>query len=75
MIKIIVISDTHRDFNALHDIVSENKHADMFIHLGDGEHECNDVQYLFPDKAFLFVRGKTVRTSPYRRKFTACSRG
>lgn len=57
MIKIIVISDTHRDFDALYDIVNDNKHADMFIHLGDGEHEFDDVRNLFPEKAFLFVRG------------------
>lgn len=71
MIKIIVISDTHRDFDALYDIVNDNKHADMFIHLGDGEHEFDDVRNLFPEKAFLFVRGNNDWSdSPICRTFT-----
>ena len=71
MIKIIVISDTHRDFDALYDIVNDNKHADMFIHLGDGEHEYDDVRNLFPEKAFLFVRGNNDWSdSPVYRTFT-----
>ncbi len=57
MIKIIVISDTHRDFDALYNIVSENIRADLFIHLGDGENEYDDVRNIYPEKAFLFVRG------------------
>lgn len=71
MIKIIVISDTHRDFDALYDIVNDNKHADMFIHLGDGEHEFDDVRNLFPEKAFIFVRGNNDWSdSPICRTFT-----
>lgn len=54
---IIVISDTHGDFDALYDIVSRNRTADLFIHLGDGEREYYDVRNLFPEKAFLFVKG------------------
>lgn len=71
MIKIIVISDTHRDFDALYDIVNDNEHADMFIHLGDGEHEFDDVRNLFPEKAFLFVKGNNDWSdSPICRTFT-----
>lgn len=55
--KIIVISDTHRDFGAMERIVSDNRSADLFIHLGDGEREYEDVRSLYPDRAFLMVRG------------------
>ena len=57
MIKIVVISDTHRDFDALYDIVTQNIHADLFIHLGDGSKEYGDIRNLCPEKAFLFVKG------------------
>lgn len=71
MIKIVVISDTHGDFDALYDIVTQNIHADMFIHLGDGEREYNDVRNAYPEKAFLFVRGNNdYSDSPVFRIFT-----
>ena len=57
MYKIVVISDTHGDFDILYDIIKRNQAADMFIHLGDGEREYDDVRNLFPEKAFLYVRG------------------
>ena len=37
--KIIVLSDTHGDYRALHKTVLLHQDADMFIHLGDGEKE------------------------------------
>lgn len=57
MLNIVVISDTHGDFDALYDIAVRNRGADLFIHLGDGEREFEDLKSLFPEKAFLFVRG------------------
>ena len=38
--KILVVSDTHRNFAVLDDIVNENLDADLIIHLGDGENEA-----------------------------------
>lgn len=71
MIRITVISDTHRDFNALYDIVTQNLHSDMFIHLGDGENEYEDVRNIYPDKAFLFVKGNNDwKDCPVYRVFT-----
>lgn len=57
MTRIIVVSDTHGNFDILYDIVTRNQTADMFIHLGDGEREYDDVRNLYPEKAFLHVRG------------------
>ncbi len=55
--NIVVISDTHGKFDILYDIVTRNQGADLFIHLGDGEREYYDVRNLFPEKAFLFLKG------------------
>ena len=55
--KIIVISDTHRDFNSLHSIVKANTDADMLIHLGDGEREFADVSALYPELPMVYVCG------------------
>lgn len=66
--KIIVVSDSHKEFHKLKSIIEKNLDADAFIHLGDGEHEFNDVRKMYPEKSFLFVKGncdfadnKTVR--------------
>ncbi len=55
--KITVISDTHGDFETLYRIVEENSGSDQFIHLGDGENEFRDVQSVFYDKPFIFIKG------------------
>ncbi len=56
--RIIVISDTHRHFNSLYDIVVKHKNeAFMFIHLGDGQKEVEDMLDLFPDLNLISVRG------------------
>lgn len=55
--KIVVISDTHKEFEKLKKIVSSNLDADLFVHLGDGEYEFHDVSNLYPDKQFVFVKG------------------
>ncbi len=54
---ITVISDTHGDFETLYEIVSRNESSDLFIHLGDGEHEFADVQSAFYSKPFIFIKG------------------
>lgn len=55
--KIIVVSDTHKNYPVLKEIVERNLDADIFIHLGDGEHEANDVARLHPEKAMVYVAG------------------
>ena len=55
--KIVVVSDSHKEFHKLKSVVENNLDADAFIHLGDGEHEFNDVRNLHPEKSFLFVKG------------------
>ena len=55
--KIIAVADTHKDYQKLKNIVEKNPEADIFINLGDGEHEFADVSAEFPDKKFVFVQG------------------
>lgn len=55
--KIVVVSDTHRNFAELNDVVERNLDADLVIHLGDGENEFRDVSSLHPEKAMIYVRG------------------
>lgn len=55
--KILVVSDSHKNFNALKTVVDKNPDADMMIHLGDGEHEFNDISHMYPQKAMIYVGG------------------
>ena len=55
--RIIVISDTHRGFDAMYSIFERNTDAELFIFLGDGERELDDIKCLYPDKKILSVAG------------------
>lgn len=55
--KILVVSDTHRDFRALLRAVEQNPDADLLIHLGDGESEFEDLSHIYPNKPMVYVGG------------------
>lgn len=55
--KILVVSDTHKNFNVLKSIVDSNQDADMLIHLGDGEREFASVRELYPMMPMIYVAG------------------
>ncbi|MCI8650507.1 MAG: metallophosphoesterase [Anaerotruncus sp.] len=55
--RIIVMSDTHRDFFSIQELVKKHQRADLFLHLGDGARELAEIQGLYPDFSFLGVRG------------------
>lgn len=57
--RIIVISDTHRNYHALESIVEKHMRADMFIHLGDGRYEADTLLMKYPEleKRFFYVCG------------------
>ena len=57
--KIVVVSDTHRNFAVLNEIVNKNLDAELFIHLGDGENEARDAHNLHPDKPMVYVGGNS----------------
>lgn len=55
--RIIVIADTHKNSNAMHEIFERNQSADIFIFLGDGEREFQDICCLYPHKKAYSVCG------------------
>lgn len=80
--KIVVVSDSHREFLKLKNVIESNLDADLFIHLGDGEHEFSDVYNLHPEKNFVFVKGncdfgmyKTVRVITAKGYKIFCTHG
>ncbi len=56
--RIVVISDTHRDFRTLRQIVEKHlEDANLFIHLGDGEQDVDQLLGLYPELPIEMVRG------------------
>jgi putative phosphoesterase len=56
-LRILVVSDTHRDRYALRNALLAQPNAEVVIHLGDGEEEANEMKLNFPEKMVLQVRG------------------
>lgn len=56
--KIVVVSDTHGAFFKLKAIVDKHlRDADMFIHLGDGSKEFEEIQLCYPEQSYLGIQG------------------
>lgn len=55
--RIIVMSDSHKYYPAVQKIMIAQPDADMYIHLGDGEYECDRLKTEYPDKQFFFLKG------------------
>lgn len=57
--RIIVCSDTHRNYYALQKIIDKHPNADMFIHLGDGRYESDKLLSINPQlqNRFFYVKG------------------
>lgn len=55
--RIVVFSDSHGNFNRLHRVVEQREDTQLFLHLGDGEREFDDLAAAWPEKKMLFVRG------------------
>ena len=47
--RIIVISDTHGNVNAIESVFLRNHDADLFIHLGDGDRDLDTFLSANPD--------------------------
>lgn len=55
--RIIVMSDSHGDYFAIEDIIKRNPSADIYIHLGDGQRECDRIALKYPDKQLWHLKG------------------
>lgn len=65
--RILVVSDTHHDFDALYRLVLREKDAiDLLVHLGDGAQDIDDLRAVWPLLPIRFVRGNCdyVSTAP-----------
>ncbi|MDD2955392.1 MAG: metallophosphoesterase [Oscillospiraceae bacterium] len=55
--RILVVSDSHRNFFQLQKVLEKHPEANMVIHLGDGEAEFEDIQALYPGFRYAAVSG------------------
>lgn len=55
--RIIVFSDTHGNYSAMHKIFKRNGDADLFIFLGDGERDLDSLKVQYLDKKIVNVSG------------------
>lgn len=55
--RILVVSDTHRDASSLRQAILSQPAARTVIHLGDGAEEAEEMKRDFPEKTFLLARG------------------
>lgn len=56
--RILVVSDTHRNFDSLYDLLlCEKSRMDLLLHLGDGEQDIDDLRAVEPLIPVRFVRG------------------
>lgn len=55
--KIVVLSDTHGNFNGFENVVQNNKDADLFLHLGDGALEYFKIKEIYKPTPMIMVKG------------------
>ena len=55
--RILVLSDTHGDFNSMLRAIDAQKNAEVIIHCGDGKAQIDSLTEKFPDKKIIAVRG------------------
>ncbi|MBC8571354.1 metallophosphoesterase family protein [Zongyangia hominis] len=55
--RIVVFSDSHRDFFGLKKVVEAQPAAALFLHLGDHIRDMEDIRNCYPEKAVLGVPG------------------
>ena len=61
--RILVVSDTHGDFNSLNLALAAQPNADMIIHCGDGSAQYDYLKEAIRDKTVVGVRGNCDWTS------------
>ncbi|WMJ85046.1 YfcE family phosphodiesterase [Oscillospiraceae bacterium LTW-04] len=62
--RILVVSDTHHDFDTLYRLVLREKdRIDLLLHLGDGAQDVDDLRAVWPLLSMRFVRGNCDYTS------------
>lgn len=71
--KAVVLSDSHRNFSSIQDILEQEKDAQLIIHAGDVQSDVDDILEAYPRTACAYVRGNNdfaVLNVPYDRFFS-----
>lgn len=55
--RIVVISDSHRNVSVIDKILNAQKDCEHFFFLGDNEGDIEDFIYMYPNKKFYVVSG------------------
>ena len=55
--QLLVVSDSHRDFFTLNEIVKKHSNIDAILHLGDGSEEIQKIKELYPQYMVTAVKG------------------
>ncbi len=55
--KLLILSDSHSNIDALTQAINSEPDASVVIHLGDGEADIKKVKAKFPKKEFIQVKG------------------
>ncbi len=63
--RIIVMSDSHGKQDAIEKIIAKNPDAAMFIHLGDGQREIEEIKNKYPQLDIRNVAGNCDFNAPY----------
>lgn len=55
--KILVMSDSHGRRDLVKKCIRQNSQSEVIIHLGDYVSDFDDLQFTFPDRMFINVKG------------------
>lgn len=55
--RLLIVSDTHRDYNSLNNALMAQPRAEVIIHLGDGADDVDLIKPKYPNKMFIQVKG------------------
>lgn len=55
--RILVVSDTHRDYYTLNQVIKSQPSAEVVFHLGDGADDIERIKSLYDNKMIISLRG------------------
>ncbi len=70
--KAIIMSDSHRNFQSITDIITQERDIDLIIHAGDVHRDVEDIQDAYPEYSLEYVLGNndSFVQVPFNRVFT-----
>ena len=69
--KALILSDSHKNFQSILDIMEEEKECDLIIHAGDVQRDVDDIRAAYPQVKLEYVMGNNeyAVTGPANRVF------